>query len=123
MTSIKVHCLVSCFCEIIKRRSDIDFRPFYFGLWDGDFDITEGGIISYHSENINHDHYLLWYEKLYGMKVNEWYDHAKDKDSNVETFLQLVENKPENRYVIVMVDMSLLPERENKFHQNRFRII
>lgn len=56
MTSIKVHCLVSCFCEIIKRRSDIDFRPFYFGLWDGDFDIIEGGIISYHSENINHDH-------------------------------------------------------------------
>ena len=47
----------------------------------------------------------------------------KDKDSNVETFLELVENKPENRYVIVMVDMSLLPERENKFHQNRFHII
>ncbi len=34
----------------------------------------------------------LWYEKLYGIKVNEWYDHAKDKDSNVETFLELVEN-------------------------------
>ena len=48
---------------------------------------------------------------------------TKDKDSNVETFLELVENKPENRYVIVMVDMSLLPERENKFHQNRFHII
>ena len=60
---------------------------------------------------------------MYGIKVNEWYDHTKDKDSNVETFLELVENKPENRYVIVMVDMSLLPERENKFHQNRFHII
>ncbi len=34
-------------------------------------------------------------KKLYGIKVNEWYDHAKDKDSNVETFLELVENKPE----------------------------
>ena len=44
----------------------------------------------------------------------------KIKDSNVETFLELVENKPENRYVIVMVDMSLLPERENKFHQKPF---
>lgn len=52
MTSIKVHCLVSCFCEIIKRRGDIDFRPFYFGLWDGDFDITEGGIISYHPKTL-----------------------------------------------------------------------
>ncbi|MBC6972268.1 Petrobactin biosynthesis protein AsbE [Bacillus sp. Xin] len=120
MTSIKVHCLVSCFCEIIKRRSDIDFRPFYFGLWDGDFDITEEGVISYHSENISHDSYLHWYEKLYGIKVNEWYDHSKEKQTNVETFLELVETKPENRYVIVMVDMSLLPERENKFHQKPF---
>ncbi|MEY8346992.1 DUF6005 family protein [Bacillus cereus] len=120
MTSIKVHCLVSCFCEIIKRRSDIDFRPFYFGLWDGDFDITEEGVISYHSENISHDSYLYWYEKLYGIKVNEWYDHSKKKSENVENFLELVETKPENRYVIVMVDMSLLPERENKFHQKPF---
>ncbi len=47
----------------------------------------------------------------------------KDKDSNVETFLELVENKPENRYVIVMVDMSLLPERKINFIKNRFHII
>ena len=120
MTSIKVHCLVSCFCEIIKRHSDIDIRPFYFGLWDGDFDITEEAGISYHSENINHDSYLSWYEKLYGIKVNEWYDRSKEKKANLETFLELVETRPENRYVIVMVDMSLLPERENKFHQKPF---
>lgn len=117
---IKVHCVVSCFCEIIKRRSKVDFRPFYFGLWDGDFDITEEGVISYHSDNINHGSYLYWYEQLYGLKVHEWYDHSKSKQENLETFLHLVETKPENRYVMVMVDMSLLPERENKFHQKPF---
>lgn len=117
---IKVHCVVSCFCEIIKRRSKVDFRPFYFGLWDGDFDITEEGVISYHSNNINHDSYLYWYEQLYGLKVHEWHDHSKSKQENLETFLHLVETKPKNRYVMVMVDMSLLPERENKFHQKPF---
>lgn len=53
---------------------------------------------------------------MYGIKVNEWYDYVKDKDSNVEMFLELVENKLENCYVIVMVDMFLLLERENKFY-------
>lgn len=117
---IKVHCVVSCFCEIIRRRSKVDYRPFYFGLWDGDFDITEEGVISYHSDNINHDSYLYWYEQLYGLKVYKWYDDSKSKQENLETFLHLVETKPENRYVMVMVDMSLLPERENKFHQKPF---
>ncbi|CAM4172323.1 Petrobactin biosynthesis protein AsbE [Bacillus manliponensis] len=117
---IKVHCVVSCFCEIIRRRSKVDYRPFYFGLWDGDFDITEEGVISYHSDNINHDSYLYWYEQLYGLKVHKWYDDSKSKQENLETFLHLVETKPEDRYVMVMVDMSLLPERENKFHQKPF---
>lgn len=115
---IKVHCIVSCFCEIVKRYSDVDYRPFYFGVWDADFDLTEQGEITYFSEN--HDYFLHWFEHLFGPKVETWYDPLKSKESNLQTFLRLVEERTEDQHIVVQIDMSLMPERENKFNQKPF---
>jgi len=116
--SIKVHCIVSCFSEIVKRYSEYDFRPFYLGVWDADYDLTEEGEITYFSEN--HQFFLYWFEELFGSKVTTWYDPMKSKEENAEKFLELVEQRTENQHLIVQIDMSLMPERENKFHQKPF---
>lgn len=118
--SIKVHCLISCLCEIVKRNSGVDYRPFYFGIWDGDFVVNERGELSYFSEEITHEAYLEWYEQLFGLTVHEWYDFTRSKEDNVNVLLQLLDGKPEHRSVIVHIDMALMPERENKFHQKPF---
>ncbi|WP_404450291.1 DUF6005 family protein [Sutcliffiella horikoshii] len=117
---IKVHCFVSCVCEVIKRTEGMDHRPFYFGVWDADFDVTQDGILSYHSENIDHDFFKTWYEMLYGIKIERWYDESKTKETNISTLLELIKTKPNYRSIMVMLDLSMLPERENKFHQSPF---
>ncbi len=50
---IKVHCFVSCVCEVIKTEG-VDHRPYYFGVWDADFDVLENYVLTYHSNNIDH---------------------------------------------------------------------
>ncbi|WP_297991135.1 DUF6005 family protein [Anoxybacillus sp.] len=117
---IKVHCFVSCVCEVIKKTEGVDHRPYYFGVWDADFDILESYVLTYHSNNIDHAFFTQWYEMLYGIKIHKWYDESSSKEKNVETLLRLLEHKPPHRYVMVMLDLSLLPERENKFHQRPF---
>ncbi|WP_404428080.1 DUF6005 family protein [Sutcliffiella horikoshii] len=117
---IKVHCFVSCVCEVIKKTEGVDHRPFYFGVWDADFDVTPDGILSYHSENIDHDFFKSWYEMLYGIKIHRWYDETEPKLTNMMTLLELMKNKPSYRSIMVMLDLSMLPERENKFHQSPF---
>lgn len=118
--SIKVHCIVSCLCEVIRERSAIDYRPFYMGLWDAPFDVTEDGQITYYQHDLNHSHYFVWFEKLFGAPVYEWYDAALSKEANLEHLLNLIEHCPPDCYVIAQIDMSLMPERENKFHQKPF---
>lgn len=118
--SIKVHCLISCLCEIIKRNSSVDYRPFYFGVWDGDFVVNERDELSYFSKDISHELYLKWYEKLFGLPVHEWYNFSRSKEDNIEVLLRLLDEKPQHRTIIVHIDMSLMPERENKFHQRPF---
>ncbi|WP_110112451.1 DUF6005 family protein [Bacillus sp. CGMCC 1.16541] len=117
---IKVHCFVSCVCEVIKKASNVDHRPYYFGVWDADFDVLEGAVLSYHSERIDHDFFKNWYELLYGIQLHQWYDEEQSKEENVQRMLELIENKPNYRHVMVMIDLSMLPERENKFHQRPF---
>lgn len=117
---IKVHCLVSCFCEIIKRRSKADHRPYYFGVWDSDFDVTEDGRITYYSARTSHDHFVDWYRRFFGVSIREWYDHERDREHNLSLLLELLENKPDDRYIVVQIDMSFLPERENKFAAKPF---
>lgn len=118
--SIKVHCLLSCLCDIVKRYSSVDYRPFYFGVWDGDFEVNENDELSYFSKGITHEFYLKWYEELFGLPVQEWYDFSRSKAANVDVLLQLLDEKPDHRSIIVHIDMALMPERENKFHQKPF---
>lgn len=120
VVSIKVHCLISCFCEIIKRRSNADFRPYYFGVWDSNFQVADQKLITYFSNDIKFSFYREWYEKFFGLYVHEWYDSSLSRESNINHLLHLVDTKPEERYIIVHLDMSLIPERENKFNQSPF---
>lgn len=117
---IKVHCFVSCVCEVIKRSDGVDHRPFYFGVWDADFSVSDRWVLSYHSEHTNHDFFKTWYRQLYGIEIQEWFDPRADKAANVVRLVELVENRPAHRNVMVMLDMYHLPERENKFNQNPF---
>lgn len=116
---IKVHCFVSCVCEVIKKTKGVDHRPYYFGVWDADFDI-ENGRLTYHSNQIDHEFFQTWYELLYGVKLFKWYDITESKSANIEKLEMLIEQKSPHTYVMVMLDLSMLPERENKFHQRPF---
>ncbi len=116
---IKVHCFVSCVCEVIKKTKGVDHRPYYFGVWDADFDI-ENGRLTYHSNQIDHEFFQTWYEMLYGVRLYKWYDKTKSKSDNMEKLQRLIEHKSNRSYVMVMLDLSMLPERENKFHQKPF---
>lgn len=117
---IKVHCFVSCVCEVIKKTPGVDHRPFYFGVWDADFSVNSQQQLSYHSEHTQHEFFRSWYQLLYGIDIIPWYQPQKSKKDNIQTLLRLLENKPDDRHIMVMLDMYQLPERENKFNQNPF---
>lgn len=116
---IKVHCFVSCVCEAVKRAG-LDHRPFYFGVWDAKFVVNEKWQLRYHAPEISQEFSRSWFERLYGVTVREWYDPDLTKLENLGMMLDLVERRPETGYVMVMLDMFHLPERENKFNQNPF---
>lgn len=116
---VKVHCFVSCVCESLKRKG-IDHRPFYFGVWDATFTISENYQLQYHSDEINHGSFLDWYHRLYGVALAPWYDEGKTKQDNIEEMQRLLATKAETSHLMVMLDMYQLPERENKFNQNPF---
>lgn len=118
--SIKVHCVVSCLCEVIRRETRLDYRPFYLGLWDADFDVTDQGEITYYQHDLDHSHYYKWYERLFGVPVIEWYNKSLSKRDNLSTLLALIDEAVPGRYIMAQIDMSYLPERENKFHQRPF---
>lgn len=116
---IKVHCFVSCVCDGLKRRS-LDQRPFYFGVWDAKFTVSDRFQLLYHSPEITQEFFRSWFQRLYGVTVREWYDPRKTKLENLAALLDLVKNRPDTGSVMVMLDMFHLPERENKFNQNPF---
>lgn len=117
---IKVHCFVSCLCEIIKADQRVDHRPFYFGVWDADVVVDEKTHINYHSQSINHDFFKAWYQKLFGVTVTPWYKNSASKAENIDTLLSILDSKNSDQQVMVMLDLFRLPERENKFNQNPF---
>jgi acyl carrier protein len=116
---IKVHCFVSCVCDGLKKRG-LDHRPFYFGVWDAKFAVSDRFELLYHAPDISQDFLRGWFERLYGVTVREWYDPEKTKIENLAVLLDLVKNRSETGSVMVMLDMFHLPERENKFNQNPF---
>lgn len=117
---IKVHCFVSCICEIIKESPKVDYRPFYFGVWDSEIIVTDQYRISNHSDTINHDFFRTWYKKLYGVDITPWYDSRRSKEENINKLCSLIETKAPYESIMVMLDMYLLPERENKFNKDPF---
>ena len=117
---IKVHCFVSCICEMIKADPRVDHRPFYFGVWDAEVVVSDDFKLSYHSDTINHDFFKAWYHTLYGVEMHAWFNDQTDKAENIHTLLNLLDGKSKQRNVMVMLDMYRLPERENKFNQNPF---
>ncbi|KUP06132.1 Petrobactin biosynthesis protein AsbE [Bacillus coahuilensis p1.1.43] len=116
---IKVHCFVSCVCEVINKAEGVDHRPYYFGVWDSDFFI-ENHVLHYHSPNTNHEFFKDWYKTLYGIELVKWYDPTKSVQENQLHLCDLVEHKKEYEQIMVMIDLSYLPERENKFHTKPF---
>lgn len=116
---IKVHCFVSSVCHAVKQKQ-LDHRPFFFGVWDAGFAIDESWRLAYHAPEINHDFFRDWFERLYGPEVRQWYRADDTKLGNLATMLELLEHKKPSEYLMVMLDLFHLPERENKFNQNPF---
>lgn len=116
---LKIHCFVSCVCDGLKTRG-IDHRPFYALIWDAEFAITEDFRLAYHSDAMDHEAFRHWFQRLYGVPLQVWYDHAASKDANVATLLDLLARRAPEERIMVMLDMFHLPERENKFNQNPF---
>jgi hypothetical protein len=118
---IRVHCFVSCVCEALKRAPGVDQRPYYFGVWDAPFDVTSRFELSYHGEaGYQQAFFREWYERLYGARIRQWYDHDAPREENVRRLERLVVDRPAGRNILVMLDLFRLPERENKFNQNPF---
>lgn len=117
---IKVHCFVSCLSAAIKACDGLDHRPFYFGVWDTNFHVDDTARLTYHAPTVKHDHFRHWFRRLYGVDVIGWYDPAKSKQYNLDTFERLLHEKRETEHLMVMLDLYHLPERENKFNQNPF---
>lgn len=116
---IKVHCFVSCVSDGLKRNG-LDQRPFYFGVWDAEFAVSDRFELLYHAPDITQEFFRGWCERLYGVSVVEWYDPARTKLDNLAVLLGLLKQRSETGSVMVMLDMFHLPERENKFNQNPF---
>jgi len=116
---IKVHCFVSCVSDGLKRNG-LDQRPFYFGVWDAKFAVSDRFELLYHAPDITQEFFRGWFERLYGVSVVEWYDPERTKLDNLAVLTGLLKQRSETGSVMVMLDMFHLPERENKFNQNPF---
>lgn len=117
---IKVHCVVSCLCQAVKDAGGIDHRPLYLGLWDGQVVVDARARLSYHAADIDHGFYLKWAERLFGLKVTRWYEDGATKAQNLARLQGLIAAWQPGDFIMPMVDMFLLPQRDNKFTQDPF---
>ena len=117
---VKIHCVASNLAEVVKRFPELDHRILYFAVSDANACIDDRFVLTYHDENINHDIFFNWYERLYGMPIRSWYDKQASKGKNLATLESLVQNREQGQHIMVMLDMYHLPERENEFNKNPF---
>ncbi|UTW48050.1 DUF6005 family protein [Bacterioplanoides sp. SCSIO 12839] len=117
---VKIHCVASNLAEIVKRFPELDHRILYFAVSDANACINDRYVLTYHDENINHDIFFDWYERLYGMPISAWYDKQASKEDNLAKLENLVENRQPGQHIMVMLDMFHLPERENEFNKDPF---
>lgn len=117
---VKIHCVASNLAEIVKRFPELDHRILYFAVSDANACINDRFVLTYHDENINHDIFFNWYERLYGMPIQAWYDKQASKENNLAILESLVKNREQGQHILVMLDMFHLPERENEFNKDPF---
>ena len=117
---VKIHCVASNLAEIVKRFPELDHRILYFAVSDANAYVDDRFVLNYHDENINHDIFFNWYERLYGMPIQSWYDKQASKEKNLATLESLVSNREQGQHILVMLDMFHLPERENEFNKDPF---
>lgn len=117
---IKVHCVVSCLCQALKDRGGIDHRPMYLGLWDGQVVVDDRARLSYHAPDIDHGFYADWAQRLFGLRVTRWYEDGAPKSANLARLHALLADWRPGRHVMPMIDLFLLPQRDNKFAQDPF---
>ena len=117
---VKIHCVASNLAEVVKRFPELDHRILYFAVSDANACIDDQYVLTYHDENINHDIFFNWYERLYGMPIRPWYDKHASKEKNLATLESLVQNREQGQHILVMLDMFHLPERENEFNKDPF---
>ena len=120
VTTLKVHCVVGCPCQALKDRGGIDHRPLYLGLWDGQVIVDDRMRLSYHAPGIDHGFYLHWAGRLFGLQETRWHEDAAPGARNLDRLHALLADWRPGRYVMPMVDMALLPQRDNKFAQASF---
>jgi petrobactin synthase len=117
---IKVHCFISCLCEIVKACDFTDHRPFYFGVWDAEIVVDQHRRITNHSETLRHDFFRDWFQRLYGVEIVPWFDPKKSRQENLDLLSSLLETKSPRQQLMVMLDLHQLPERENRFDKDPF---
>lgn len=117
---LKIHCVASCLSEIVKRHQELDHRVLYFAVWDAEVCVSDRYVLTYHTQEISHSFFTDWYEKIYGMSVNSWYDDGVGKEENIAKLVELVENRSPNQHIMVMLNMFILPERDNEFNKDPF---
>ncbi|MBX2808863.1 MAG: hypothetical protein KTR20_09570 [Cellvibrionaceae bacterium] len=117
---LKIHCVASCLSEIVKRHTFLDHRILYFGVWDAEVCISDDYVLTYHSQQISHSFFADWYEKIYGMTLEKWYDDKASKADNIATLIDRVDNRRADQHIMVMLDMFTLPERKNEFNKDPF---
>jgi acyl carrier protein len=117
---IKIHCVVSNLAEIVKRFPELDHRILYFAVSDSQACVNDRYVLTYHDENISHEFFFDWYEKLYGMAITSWYGKDVSKQENSKKLENLVNKRASDQHIMVMLDMFHLPERENEFSKDPF---
>lgn len=117
---VKIHCVASNLAEIVKRFPDLDHRILYFAVSDANACVDDRFVMTYHDDNINHDIFFNWYERLYGMPIKSWYDKREKKEKNLAALESLVNGRQAGQHILVMLDMFHLPERENEFNKDPF---
>lgn len=115
---VTVHCLVSCFCDSLKKQG-IDFRPMYFGVWDVPF-YYEDGKIKYHKRQIDHSALITGFENLYGAHVVKWYDYGASAETNIDRLERLITSDEGGSEILAMIDLSRISGREHRFYQKVF---
>jgi len=115
--SSQTHCLLSGLAYGLGQAG-LDDRPLYIGSWDAPFGVTEEGVLSYYSAEITPRSQLDSFIRLYGDGLDEWYDHAEDKQTNYGRWLETLGSHPEEVHLL-QLDLYYLPYDRRSYRSVR----